>query len=884
MACMDLRIEGIEADLSVRRCSVREAMSRLFEVTLTVRSHAADLDLDIASRALAHVSLGASARRWSGLVQQITQKEVEPTGLSTYELTVVPRLAILADNKDYRIFQRRTAVDVLIEILETRFIDHELRLDLAAFPSLEYRVQYGESDYAFLSRLAEEAGISFFFEYREERGSVLVLADDPSSAPPRPGQPLPYQHEPSGATETAFVTRISLHREKSPPPVVLRDVDFRRPGFPLYGEAHVQGIEGEQVPHYDYAPGSFRVYTMHPPSAGAPQATPKAPGRHDPRAGRDLAERRALAERVRARRVTFETNALDLAPGAAFAIGEHPHPWLFPPHLLLLTDYTLDAEHDKEWRATGEAVFTEPPYKPLATTKRPVVQGLQAAIVQGPEGRDVASDEYGRIKVRFFWSRLAGEESCWLRVAQGWAGPGYGLWTIPRVGQEVLVGFLEGNPDEPIIVAQLPNAVMPAPYPLPANQTKTVLRTRSTGEGDGHNEISFEDLKGQELFYQRAERDKETLVRGDERELVGGDRLRLGEGGEHVAVKGDRHELVYGDEHKTVEGDVTAKVGGAVSLTIGGDLNLDVHGTVSLRVGGEVVVVSVGKLLLAAADAAMQSGGAFVRATAGAVYASPFVENAGVGGSGAPNAPAMPAPPVLPGAYEARLPEGRTRLPVLGWIGGIPPVGSVPDEVLICRFICECKDARRGDGVREPQQCFIRKIRLYEQAARGTTHIWSEVPYDMSMNPPTPIMSRNEPWRQTGRKPAGSKIPDLIIVKDPTKPPTQDNIEKIIEIKFPDDPWRRDQLTTHKKIAGGAPVEEWGVDKPCYCSDQKEKERVRVPATDAVLGAAVIAAVIVVLLLDDVVGGFADDVAIPPLIVELVRRLGPLFAPKLMNP
>ncbi|TKD03207.1 bacteriophage T4 gp5 trimerisation domain-containing protein [Polyangium fumosum] len=423
----------------------------------------------------------------------------------------------------------------------------------------------------------------------------------------------------------------------------------------------------------------------------------------------------------------------------------------------------------------------------------------------------------------------------------------------------------------------MPNALTPAPYVLPGNQTKTVIRTRSTPESDGVNELSFEDRKGEELVYQRAERDRETWVRQDERELVGGNRQRAVGADEHIAIKGSRFDEVRGDEHSRVEGELKAEIGGPASVTIGGDLNVDVRGTLSISVGAQVYVVALDKLLLAAADASMQSGGAFVRATPGAVFASPFVENAGVGGSGAPNAPAVPVPPVLPAAYEEHLPK-RTRLPVMGWIGGIPPVGSVPDEVLICRFICECKDARRGDGTREPQQCYIRKIRLYEQSARGTTHIWSEVPYDMSTNPPTPIMSRKEPWRQTGRKPEGSKIPDNVLVKDPSKPPTQDNIDRIIEVKFPPDDWWEGQQTAYERIAGDpTKVEKWGPDNPCHCSDRKEKEPVRVPATD-VVGTAVIAALIVVLLLDDAVGGFADDAAIPPLVIELVKRLGPLFS------
>lgn len=887
MAELRLSLTGIDADLSVRRVRIREAISRLFDIRLFFCSSAADLDLEQITRTTAIFSLSTplGSRKWSGIIQQIKQTDVEPGGLSHYVCTMAPQVSILAANRDYRIFERRTAVDIINTILDDQFIHHDWRIDRATFPALEYRVQYGESDFHFVARLAEEAGVSFFFEYDEPRGSVLILADDPSRGVPQPGASLSYLHDITGAGLLPFATRVVLARKKPPPRIVRRDVDFRRPDFAHFSDGEVDPRDESENRQYEFAPGSSRILTEFPRPIDAPSSVPKVPGRNEPRVGKKIAERRGLAEAIQTRRVQLETNALDLAAGSICTISEHPHPWLGPDHPLLVTSFSLEAEHDKDWRAVCKAVFADQPYKPLWKTQRPLVSGLQPAIVQGPPGRDVAADEYGRIKVRFFWSRRAREESCWLRVVQDWAGPGYGLRTIPRVGQEVLVGFLEGNPDEPIVVGQLPNAKMPPPYPLPANQTKTVFRSKSTGGGDGHNELSFEDRQGEELLYLRAERDKETLVRGEERELIGGNRHELVGGHEHLMVKGNRFEEVRGDEHLAVGGNANAKVDGDLSLSVGGQLSLDIGGALSVRVEGKVVVVSLAKLLLAASDATMQSKGGFVRATPGTVYVSPIVENAGVSGGGTPNAPALPVPPVMPAAYAVHLPDGKVHLPVIGWVGGIPQVGSVPDEVLICRFICECKDAISPAGRREPQLCYIRKMRLYEQAARGVTHIWTEVPYDMSQDPPTPIMSRNEPWRQTGRKPEGSKIPDNVLVKDPSKPPTQDNIEKIIEIKFPGDKWGFGQREAYVEIAGSRDlVEVWGVDHPCYCDDQPNRtpEPVRVPALEPATLA--IAALVLVLLLDDMAGGFADDAAIPPLVVELVRRLAPFFNPMIIKP
>ena len=898
MARMDLRIEGIDAAFHIRRIQVREAMSTGFEVTITARSTSPDIDLDAASWAPASFSLlsgwalvrGGGERAWTGLVQRIEQTAVELLGLSTYEIRIVPRLSLLAQNRDYRIFQRQTVPAIAKHLLEDWLVDHEWRLDPESFPVLEYRVQYGESDFAFLARLCEEAGISFFFEPRDGRGSVLVLCDDPAAIPVRPGPPLSFEASPNEAAEAEYVTAVSLRRDGAPMRVVLRDVDFRRPGFPLYGEADFdEPTPSARLARRHYVPGAFRVHTMHPPASGAPVPPTKGAGRHDPRAGQELAGRLVLAETAQARVASFETNALDLAPGVVVAITNHPHPLLDPDRApLLLTEFSLDAEHDKEWRATCRAVWTEHPYKPQQKTQRPVVQGLQSAVVQGPRDREVFTDEHGRIKVRFFWDSEAKDDeqtSCWIRVAQVWTGAGHGIWAIPRIGQEVLVGFLEGNPDEPIVMGHVPNALTPAPYSLPGNQTKTVIRTRSTPESDGFNELSFEDRKGEELVYQRAERDRETWVRQDERELVGGNRQRAVGADEHIAIRGDRRERIDGSEHRTIGGDERAEIGGSASYVIDGDVNLVINGRLGVEVAGDVHILAGREVVIEGSDATLRGAGGFARATGGGLLAAPFVENAGAAGVGGGSSPLPPSPPVLPASYGVPPPKRIVRLPVLGF----GPLSIVqPDEEVICSAICTCKklaDGQAAEGERRTAQaCVTQQLRAYDKALNGQSRIKAEVPYDMTRNPPTPIMSRNEPERPTRGRPKGSRIPDVVVLKDGSKPPTQDNLEKVIEIKFPPDTMDREQQNAYERIAGGVPMEEWGPDR-CGCNDrQKEPEPVKVSAEDAVVAGA-LAVVLLVLILDDASGvGAADDVLIPGVIRELAKRLAPLLGPGLTAP
>jgi type VI secretion system secreted protein VgrG len=437
--------------------------------------------------------------------------QAEPSGLSTYAARIVPHLWLLTLRRTYRIFQHLTIPDIVTRVLDEFGIAHQWLIDRGAHPKLDYKVQYGESDYAFLSRLCEEAGITFTFEPDEERGTQMVLSDAPTARRPREPS-LPYVDNPNKAAEREFVTRVRKLRRGEAGTVTLGDYDFRNPSLALFAQAPGAGAAEGRIEQVRYEPGSFRAVVEAKTST--PVADAAGAARHDPSYGLGRAERMLAGARAVARAVTFETNALDLAPGAVFSIAGHPHPKLPDSAKLLVTGLALSGEHDKEWTAAGTAVFADEPYWPPQKTPKPIVHGLQSAIVTGPEGREVFTDEHGRVRVQFPWDRDGGGNghgSCWIRVSQSWAGAGFGLWTVPRIGQEVLVGFVAGDPDEPIIVGRAANAHNPPPYPLPAHETKTVWRSQSTPGGDGFNEISFEDKKGSERLYERAEKDRAWL-------------------------------------------------------------------------------------------------------------------------------------------------------------------------------------------------------------------------------------------------------------------------------------------------------------------------------------------------------------------------------------
>jgi type VI secretion system secreted protein VgrG len=280
-----------------------------------------------------------------------------------------------------------------------------------------------------------------------------------------------------------------------------------------------------------------------------------------------------------------------------FSVEDHPHADLSRGEGLLVLEQTIEGEIEKEWTTRCGAVFTSAPYVPPQVTAKPTVEGVQSATVVGTSGEEIETDELGRVRIQFPWDREGtndDQSSAWIRVSQGWAGTGFGLLNLPRIGQEVLVGFLEGDPDQPIIVGRVFNATNPVPYTLPQHQTRSTWKSRSSPGGDGFNEIMFEDLAGQELVWVQAQKDLRKLVKNDEAITVGNDRQKLVKGNETEVVEGNRTEVTSGDRTEITRQDRTTAIEGTRrELVLGDDIErvekdrlLYVHGDQHLMVVG----------------------------------------------------------------------------------------------------------------------------------------------------------------------------------------------------------------------------------------------------------------------------------------------------------
>jgi type VI secretion system secreted protein VgrG len=570
---LELSFASKETSLSVRSFSVEHPVSGLFEIGVIAASPDDDLDLDAfvglgaSFRLGASLSPNAAARAWTGVVAHMEQVEAETAGLSTYYLRIVPALWRATRRKNNRVFQHLTLPEIVGTVLAEWNIAPVLELDASSFPRFEYRVQYAETDFAFLSRILEEAGITYVFRdpdlsanTKEEPETKLVLSTDLDRHDARAGGPILFFNGNNAPPGKEIISQVKLAQEVRAGRLTLRDYDFRsRPDLELIAEARTLSAIEDKLEVYDYVPGAFLV---EPEIASA---------RIDEKESKALAARKLASIRRARRAVSYRATVLDLAPGTVFAITGHPRMDLDKRRLLTVRQ-SIEGTRDGEWTITGQAVFADEPYRPALKTQKPSIPGLQSALVVGPAGSEIHTDEHGRVRVQFHWDREGKrneQSSCFLRVSQAWAGRGFGVQALPRVGDEVLVGFFEGDPDQPVVVGRVHNSASRTPTSLPEQKAQSTWKSESTPGGGGWNEITFDDEKGKERVYMRAERDHERLVRNDESVTIGGSIETAIGASESRTISSDQTLTIGGNRSSTVAASETVSVGEAYHLEIG---------------------------------------------------------------------------------------------------------------------------------------------------------------------------------------------------------------------------------------------------------------------------------------------------------------------------
>ncbi|QRK11415.1 type VI secretion system tip protein VgrG [Archangium violaceum] len=702
-------IGGFDAPMRVVRFSGAEGLSSLFEfqVELACENQGIDFAQVVGKSALLAIRGEAGFRHLNGIISRFEQVNELPR-FAIYRATVVPLVWRLQHRHDCRIFQKLDTPAILKKVFEAAGVPADkVRFSLmGSYEPRDYCVQYRESDWAFASRLMEEDGIFYFFEHHEDK-HILVLGDKESAFKPIDGaQQLPFRRSTGGVVLEDHVARFRRVQEVRPGRTSLRDFNYKKPGLPM--EAKHEAEVDADLEVYDY-PGEYLD-----------------PGRGSSAKGATIARLRLEAWQASRVQGQGQSDCERLVPGRLFTLAEHSRGDYNGRYLLTHVSHagsqpqTLDEESDSgdfSYSNHFTCIPEKVPYRPPRVTPRPHVRGGQTAVVVGPSGEEIHVDEWGRVKVQFHWDRqgkLDENSSCWVRVSQLWAGEQWGRMFIPRIGQEVIVDFIEGDPDRPIITGRLYNGANLVPYELPAEKTKSTIKSNSSLGGDGYNELRFEDEKNKEQFFMHAERNMDVHVKndsfenilhdrhqtigsqgkngkaGDQNELVfrdksltvhrhsqehvGGNLKRLvggidGAGDVDIVIKSNRTELVHKDSHLHVKECLVEKVDGTQSLQVGKDQHTSVGQVTAVETGKEVHLKSNKIVIEAATGITVQGPGGFITIDASgiAIKGTMVLINSGgsaLSGSGvSPTAPkdaveAVPTVPALADDGKVRPPSG----------------------------------------------------------------------------------------------------------------------------------------------------------------------------------------------------------------------------------
>ncbi|WP_394560102.1 type VI secretion system tip protein TssI/VgrG [Aquipseudomonas alcaligenes] len=602
-----LTLEGLELDLQVLEFSGREALDQPYRFEVELVSEKPDLNLAELLGKPAFLAFAPGGPGIHGLVHDAGQGE-SGKRLTRYRLSLQPKLSWLGYCSNQRIYQHLTVPQIIAQVLEEHGIlggAYRFQLGPTVYPERDYCVQYDETDLHFIQRLCEEEGIHYHFEH-SAKGHVLVFGDDQTGFP-KLGQPTAYVQDSGMVADEPVVKRFNLRLATRTNQVSRRDYDFEQPRLLL--EAGSKADFQPKLEDYDY-PGRYTERTR----------------------GKHLSQRALERHRADYRLAQGESDQPRLVTGHLLEISDHPRRewndlWLLQEVIhegkqpqVLEESITSFLGGRKEQGAADDGFnqgyrnrFTATPWdvlhRPALCHPKPKVLGSQSAVVTGPKGEEIHCDQYGRVKVQFHWDREGQADdttSCWLRVSSSWAGDRYGGIAIPRIGMEVLVTFLEGDPDQPLVTGCLFHMEHVVPYDQPANKTRTVFKTLSSPGGGGYNELRIEDRKGQEQIYLHAQKDWDENVEHDQKIRIGHER--------HDTVEANSYTELKAEEHHTTHADRKVEVKAEDHLTILQNQHIKL-GTAQLTKAGREIHLKAGQKMVieAGVELTLKAGGSFIK-------------------------------------------------------------------------------------------------------------------------------------------------------------------------------------------------------------------------------------------------------------------------------
>jgi len=551
--------------LLLRGFTGHEAISRLFSFELDLLSVDPEIKFEdiIGQKMTIRVRLGKEKERYfHGIISRFMQTGSD-VGLANYRATMVPALWFLTRTADCRIFQNKKVPDIIQEILKENGVTDIKTVLKATYEPRDYCVQYRETDFNFVSRLMEQYGIFYFFEHEEKKHTV-VLSDDLSAHQPCPEQSkVSWNPQGSDNLDEDVITSLQWEETFRFGKYAVTDYNFETPSTSLRAEVKTQIDVGGNSKYeiYDY------------------------PGEYGKKAeGDGIAKIRMQEEEAQYKVLSGSGTARVFTTGYKFTLQDYVRKDVNGDYVLTQVQHvasvgntyttgTAGGGNEDDYSNSFACIPAKRPFRSPQVTPKPMVQGPQTAVVVGKSGEEIWTDQYGRVKVQFHWDRygkMNESSSCWVRVSQNWAGKQWGAMFIPRMGQEVIVEFIEGDPDQPIITGRVYNAEQTVPYPLPAEQTKSTIKSNSSKGGGGSNEFRSEDKKGSEEIYLHGQKDWNILIENDKGQTIGHD--------EALHVKNDRTKLIDHDENSEIKNDRNKTVGVNQSETIGANKSIEVGG------------------------------------------------------------------------------------------------------------------------------------------------------------------------------------------------------------------------------------------------------------------------------------------------------------------
>ena len=549
--------------------------SQLNSLTTATVAGTTSAPLTLDTALATHLTATINSADYDGLIAEAHQ--LPATGnADRYQFVLRPWLWWLTLASNNRVFQNLSAQEIVEKVFkDAGFTDYQFKLKTKS-EKREYCLQYNESDFNFVSRLLEQEGIFWFFTHKEGK-HTLVLADDNSAFPPIAGEKkVKYQAAQSGERETGAIRSAELRLQATAQGFQSSDYNYEQPKAALFA------LAGEKKGGMQYQhPGRFSVKAE----------------------GDALAAWKVNALKAQAKQLVGESDCAALTAGHWFTLTDHYDKALNIDWLVIAVSHEYDGER---YRNRFTAIPKATPYRPLAVTPQPFMH-TQTAVVVGKSGEEIWTDKLGRVKVQFPWDREGKNDetsSCWLRVATAWSGNGFGAQFIPRIGQEVVVSFIDGDPDKPLITGCVYNGANALPYALPANQTQSGIKTHSE---QGFNELRFDDKKDAELLAMQAQKDFQVTVLNDSTTIVGHDEILSVKNKRSVTVKGDQEHAIDGNETHKVKGNYTLNVDGNLTIKVSGTLTLESGKTLDIKSGAGLNASASGSMKLDAASIASEA-------------------------------------------------------------------------------------------------------------------------------------------------------------------------------------------------------------------------------------------------------------------------------------